>query len=74
MNNNIDVKTDLVDMHAFNCMLKNSSFTLTLHDTRCVHDSVNRGVINLLLILIFYVISQVTIFNFPLTRLIFRIF
>ena len=42
-------------------------FTLTLHETRCVHDSMNRPKMNLLLIhvFIFYIISQVSISGFP---------
>ena len=48
-------------------------FTLTLPETRCVHDSMNRPKKNLLLIFTVYIISQVSIVNFHLSCLVFRI-
>ena len=44
--------------------LLQSGFTLTLQETRSIHDSMNIPKMNLLLIFIFYIIGQISIFNF----------
>ena len=49
-------------------------FMFSLHKNRCVRDSMNRPKMNLLLILTYYIISQVSIFNFHVTWLVFWIF
>ena len=46
----------------------------TLQETQSTQDSMNRQKLNLLLIFTFYIISQVSIFNFHLTWLVFQIF
>ena len=52
-----------------------SGFTLTLQETRGIHDSMNiPNKMNFLLIFTFNIISQVSIFNFHLTWLVFQIF
>ena len=42
-------------------------FTLTLQETRSVHDLMNRQISNLLLIFIFYIVCQVPISKFLIT-------
>ena len=49
-------------------------FTLTLQETRSIHDSMNIPKMNLLLIFTFYIISKVSILNFHLFWLVVRIF
>ena len=46
---------------------------LTFHETRCGRDSINIPKMDLFLIFTFYIISQVSILNFHLTWLVFRI-
>ena len=46
-------------------------FTLTLQETRSVHDLMNTHKSNLLLIFIFYIVSEASIFNFHITLLVF---
>ena len=56
------------------CKVSEAGFTLTLQDTRSIHNSMNLLKLNLLLIFTFYKISQVSIFNFHLAWLFFQIF
>ena len=46
-------------------------FMLTLQETRSVYDLMNRQKLNLLLIFIFNIVCQVTIFNFHINWLVF---
>ena len=46
---------------------------LTLQETQSVHDLMNRQKSNLLLIFIFYIVCQVSVFNFHITWLVFLI-
>ena len=48
-------------------------FTLTLQDTRSIHDSMNLPKIEFIAYIYIYIISQVSIFNFHLTLLVFEI-
>ena len=48
--------------------------SLTLHETRSIHDSCTFQKLNSFLIFTFYIISQVSVFNFHLTWLVFKIF
>ena len=49
-------------------------FMFTLKETRCVHDSMSDRKLNLLLMFTFYIITQVSLFNYHLLWLVFRLF
>ena len=55
-------------------LVQSKGFTLTLQETRSVHDLMNRKQSNLLLIFVFYIVCQVSSINFYITWLVFWIF